>query len=139
MYVSFTTYEVVLPFHPRLKAWLSKPDRAGDLFHVNISNGHNALAALFLRHCGNKSIAVDHPWHEYLRVNGLMHLRRSTRALRDVTLQVRKIDETCNIRGVIPYQIGFISGLQELYARRVGLCGRLPEVNIILLRVHVEK
>lgn len=43
-----------------------------------------------------------------------------------LTGSIRKIDETSGIKGVLPYQIAFISGLRELYARRVGLYGVLP-------------
>ena len=43
-----------------------------------------------------------------------------------LSYQIRKIDETANIKGTLPRQLGFIVGLQEIYARRVGLIGRLP-------------
>lgn len=70
--------------------------------------------------------AVEHPWQEYLKANGPSHLRRASRGLRLLTGQIRKIDETANIKGTLPRQLGFIVGLQEIYARRVGLIGRLP-------------
>jgi Leucine-rich repeat (LRR) protein len=69
---------------------------------------------------------VEHPWQEYLKANGPSHLRRASRGLRLLTGQIRKIDETANIKGTLPRQLGFIVGLQEIYARRVGLIGRLP-------------
>ena len=69
---------------------------------------------------------MEHPWQEYLKTHGPSHLRRSSRGLRLLTGQIRKIDETANIKGTLPRQLGFIVGLQEIYARRVGLIGRLP-------------
>lgn len=69
---------------------------------------------------------MEHPWQEYLKANGPSHLRRASRGLRLLTGQIRKIDETANIKGTLPRQLGFIVGLQEIYARRVGLIGRLP-------------
>jgi Leucine-rich repeat (LRR) protein len=42
-------------------------------------------------------------------------------------LHIRKIDETANIKQYLPHQIGYVSGLQEIYARRVGLSGKIPK------------
>ena len=53
-------------------------------------------------------------------------LRRSSRGLRTLTSQIRKIDETANIKITLPRQLGYVSGLQEIYARRVGLGGCIP-------------
>eukprot|EP01038_Epipyxis_sp_PR26KG_P011227 gene11227-15067_t len=108
--------------------WLGSEDchRIGKDFWIDFSIGHNKLCALYLRFCGNKSVAVEHPWQEYLRNYGTHHLRHSSRGLRDLTRHIRKLDETAGIKGFIPSQIGYISGLQEIYARRVGLCGRIP-------------
>lgn len=55
-----------------------------------------------------------------------MHFYNCSRGLRRLTHDVRKIDETANISSVLPYQIGYVSGLQEMYARRVGLVGPIP-------------
>lgn len=82
---------------------------------------------MYLKYCGNKSIAVEHPWQTYLQTYGPYHLRRSSRGLRTLTASIRKIDETANIKHFLPYQIGYISGLQEIYARRVGLSGTIPK------------
>ena len=112
------------------KSWLIQPSRRGHEFSINICNGHNALCAMFLRNCGNKSIAVEHPYHNYLKTYGPNHLRQSSRGLRKLCSQIRKIDETAGIKGVLPYQLGYVSGLQELYARRVGICGQIPIVRI---------
>jgi hypothetical protein len=81
---------------------------------------------MYLRFCGNKSIAVEHPWQTYLQTYGPYHLRRASRGLRYLTQHIRKIDETANIKQYLPHQIGYISGLQEIYARRVGLSGTIP-------------
>lgn len=124
---------IVVPFHPRLTAWLTDPARCLEPFYVDTANGHNYFCALYLRHCGNKSIAVDHEWQDYLRVHGPVHLRLCTRGLMALTSHIRKIDETSGIKGILPHQIGFISGLKELYARRVGLSGVLP-VELGLLK-----
>lgn len=72
------------------------------------------------------NIAVDHPWQQYLRTYGPTHLRKSNRGLRKYTSNIRKIDETSGIKGILPYQLGYVTGLQELYARRVGLCSKIP-------------
>jgi hypothetical protein len=101
--------------------------RIGRDFWVDMAFGHNRLCALYLRHCGNKSVAVEHPWQDYLRTYGPSHLRRSSRGLRQLTAHIRKIDETANIKHNLPHQIGYIVGLQEIYARRVGLGGRIPK------------
>ena len=37
------------------------------------------------------------------------------------------------LRHTLPRQLGFIAGLQEIYARRVGIVGRLP-VELCMLR-----
>ena len=58
---------------------------------MDVAAGHNALCALYLRFCGNKSVAVEHPWHTYLRTHGISHLRRSSRGLRRLTANVRKV------------------------------------------------
>ena len=69
---------------------------------------------------------MEHSWQDYLRTYGPAHLRHTTRGLRALTANIRKIDETANIRAHLPRQIGYIVGLYEIYARRVGLRGRLP-------------
>lgn len=117
--------------------WLSSPIHCGNEFAIDISIGHNYLCALYLKYCGNKSVAVEHSFQEYLRMYGSFHLRKCSRGLRQLTSQIRKIDETANIRGTIPRQVGYIVGLTEIYARRVGLCGRLPSEigELIHLRV----
>jgi hypothetical protein len=81
--------------------WLCSTDqvRLGKEFWVDVSLGHNLLCALYLRFCGNKSVAVEHPWQEYLKTFGPHHLRHSSRGLRLLTTQIRKIDETANIKG----------------------------------------
>ena len=106
--------------------WLGS--RPGREFWVDVQLGHSLLTALFLRYCSNKSVAVESPFQAYLAEQGPGHLRRSSRALREATrlLCVRKIDETANIRHTIPPQLGYVTGLQEIYARRVGLCGCIP-------------
>lgn len=98
----------------------------GALFWVDPALGHNILCSLYLRYCGNKSVAVEHSWQDYLRTYGPTHLRHSSRGLRLLTENIRKIDETANIRVHLPRQIGYIVGLYEIYARRVGLRGRIP-------------
>lgn len=109
----------------------------GDEFAIDIAIGHNYLCALYLKYCGNKSVAIEHPWQEYLRSFGCFHLRKSSRMLRRLTRQIRKIDETANIRGTIPRQLGYVVGLQEIYARRVGLYGKLPSELGELLQLRV--
>jgi hypothetical protein len=96
-------------------------------FFIDAADGHNKLCALYLKFCGNKSVAVEHTWQEYLRTYGCTHLRKTSRKLRRFTDNIRKIDETANIRGTIPRQLGYVVGLQEIYARRVGLFGRIPD------------
>ena len=73
---------------------------------VDLSEGHNLFTALYLRYCSNKSIAVEHGWQEYLKTYGPAHLRKATRGLRKLTQDIRKIDETANIRGILPLQLG---------------------------------
>lgn len=126
-FVDTTCPDLVLsPSHPRFLSWLTHPERVNELYYIDAANGHNYLCTLYLRHCGNKSIAVDHQWQDYLRAHGPVHLRLTSRGLIELTGHIRKIDETCGIKGILPHQIGFISGLKELYARRVGLYGTLP-------------
>jgi hypothetical protein len=96
-------------------------------FWIDPSLGHNLLCSLYLKHCSNKSVAVEHTWQSYLSIYGASHLRRASRGLKVLTKQIRKIDETANIRYFLPHQIGYISGLQEIYARRVGLSGKIPK------------
>lgn len=91
---------------------ITAPERIGKEFWIDVSIGHNYLCALYLKYCGNKSVAVEHPWQEYLKIHGPFHLRRSSRGLRLLTSQIRKIDETANIKGTLPRQLGFIVGLQ---------------------------
>jgi Leucine-rich repeat (LRR) protein len=112
----------------RLLNWLTSTGaaRVGKEFWVDLSVGHNCITSLYLKYCGNKSIAIEHDWHSYLVTFGPTHLRRCSRSLRALTTNIRKIDETANLRGSLPRQLGYISGLQEIYARRVGLTGRLP-------------
>ncbi len=95
-------------------------------FFLDISYGHNVLCALYLKTCANKSVAIDQLWQSYSQIYGSTHLRKSSRALRLLTCHIRKIDETANIKIILPKQIGYITGLQEIYARRVGLCGIIP-------------
>lgn len=104
---------------------------------MKLGFGHNALAALYLKNCGNKSVAVEHQWQEYLRQFGPTHLRRADRGLRELTRHVRKIDETSGLKDTLPRQLGFVSGLQEIYARRVGLSGRLPVELCLLVELRV--
>ena len=108
------------------KEWLVNENRSKNEYFIDISIGHNYLCALHLKYCGNKSVAVECIWQDYLRVYGPLHLRHSSRKLKELTQNIRKIDETAGIKDTIPIQIGYISGLQEIYARRVGLQGRLP-------------
>ena len=106
-------------------------------FHVDEAVGHNHLCTLYLKCCGNKSIAIEHAWQDYLRTYGCMHLRKASRGLRRLTENIRKLDETANIHGTVPRQLGYVVGLQEVYARRVGLYGRLPSElgELVHLRV----
>lgn len=109
--------------------WLCSTEegRVGKGYWVDVCDGHNLICSLYLRYCGNKSIAVEHQWQAYLQVYGPYHLRRCSRGLRALTKNIRKIDETANIKHFLPNQIGYISGLQEIYARRVGLGGCIPK------------
>jgi len=109
----------------------------GSSYSVKLGVGHNALAALYLKNCGNKSVAVEHQWQEYLRQFGPTHFRRSDRGLRELTRHVRKIDETSGLKDTLPRQLGYVSGLQEIYARRVGLSGRLPVELCLLVELRV--
>lgn len=100
-------------------------------YFVDKAVGHNLATSLFLSLGGNKSVCVEPPANlypplPYLQRYGPLHLRHTTRALRETTMGVRKLDETANIRGTLPPQLGFIGGLQEVYMRRVGLGGSLP-------------
>ena len=70
---------------------------------------------------------TEHKYQDYLRTNGPFHFRHSGRLLRELTQYVRKIDETAMIKNTLPRQLGYVSGLQEIYARRVRLTGRIPE------------
>lgn len=132
-------YDVIILARPRyrnLLVWLFSTSldcdtgrmACGREYWIDVALGHNVLCALFLKNCGNKSIAVEHEWQDYLRQYGPHHLRHCNRSLRSLTQGIRKIDETAMLRGALglPRQIGYISGLQEIYARRVGLQGRLP-------------
>lgn len=125
-------------FHHLLKWMLgTHPMRIGGEFWIDVSIGHNLLCSLYLKHCGNKSVAVEHSWQGYLQTYGSSHLRRASRGLRLLTTQIRKIDETANIRHFLPHQIGYISGLQEIYARRVGLSGKIPKQLGELMHLRV--
>ena len=68
----------VLPRSSSFLPWLRHGDRLGLPFHCDVMNGHNCWTALFLRHCGNKSIAVDHTWQAYLKTYGPSHFHRCT-------------------------------------------------------------
>eukprot|EP01036_Dinobryon_divergens_P022469 gene22469-30726_t len=111
-----------------LLGWICSTEysRLGGEYWIDASIGHNKVCALYLKYCANKSVAVECPWQDYLRTYGPTHLRRSSRGLRTLTTQIRKIDETANIKVTLPRQLGYISGLQEIYARRVGLGGCIP-------------
>ncbi len=106
-------------------------------FKIDVAQGHNALTALYLAYAGCKSVAVEHRWHTYFREHGPSHLRLTSRGLRLLTRNIRKIDETAAIKVTLPRQLGFISGLQEIYARRVGLTGRLPMEICMLQELRV--
>ena len=80
---------------------------------------------------------AEHPFQSYLKEHGPSHLRQASRGLRLLTSMVRKLDETAGIVGTIPRQLGFVSGLQEIYARRVGLTGRLPQELCHLSQLRV--
>jgi hypothetical protein len=95
-------------------------------FGVNVLHGHSFITALYLTHSSNKSIAVDHKWQAYLKTYGCPHLHRSSRFLHTLTRSIRKMDETSGMKGPLPVQLGYISGLQEVYARRVGIYGSIP-------------
>lgn len=106
---------IIVPIYCSLLRWLSSPDdltRIGNDFWIDVMNGHNMITALFLKFCANKSIAIEHPLQQYLKIYGPSHLRNASRGLRFLTQDVRKIDETANIRGVLPLQLGYVSGLQ---------------------------
>jgi len=109
--------------------WLTSKEsnRVGKEFWIDLSIGHNYMCALHLKYCANKSVAVESPWQDYLRNYGPMHLRNSSRKLKEFTINIRKLDETSGIKDTLPGQLGYISGLQEIYARRVGLYGKIPE------------
>lgn len=113
-----------------LVLYLRSQYRINQPFAMNISNGHNYLSIVYLRHCSNKSIAVDHPAQVYLKQHGPTHLARSNRSLSLLTANIRKIDETSGLRDFLPVQIGYVTGLQEIYARRVGVSGPIPKVKI---------
>jgi hypothetical protein len=119
-----------------LSGWSS--NSSGISFHLDVSAGHNAMAALFLAYAGCKSVAIEHRFHQYFRMNGPSHLRSCSRGLRQLTVGIRKIDETASLKNTIPRQIGFISGLQEIYARRVGLTGRIPPELCMLRELRVS-
>lgn len=125
--IAEVTVRFTASFH-RIAHWMTSDCcwRIGGEYSVDVSAGHNLMCALYLKLSGNKSVAVEHAWQGYLQTYGPMHLRRASRGLRQLTAQIRKIDETANIRGSLPHQIGYIAGLQEIYARRVGLGGRIP-------------
>lgn len=109
-----------LPQLTSLKHWLTSSARIGQEFWLDVKRGHNYLCCLHLKYCGNKSVAVECPWQDYLRMHGQYHLRQSSRELIHITQNIRKIDETVGFKDTLPPQIGFIAGLQEIYARRVG-------------------
>lgn len=136
MFVTQQT-QVLVPYQPSLKSYLSRLENISEEFWIDSGQGHNKLCALYLKFCGNKSIAVEHTWQQYLRTYGPIHLKRSTRGLRYLTANVRKIDETSGIKGLLPYQLGYVVGLQELYARRVGLCGHIPSELGELMQLRV--
>ena len=118
---------LILPHSIALAAPISLTQvDVGKEFTLNVGVGHNYLCCMYLKFCGNKSVALEHPWQDYLRTYGCAHLRKSTRGLRRLTESIRKVDETANIRGTLPRQLGYVVGLQEIYARRVGLYGRIP-------------
>jgi len=133
LHVSVVDHKAIVCLRPPLQRnvfhWLVSPapHRVGQMFWIDPATGHNRLCALFLKCCGNKSVAVEHPWKDYLSTYGPAHLRRCSRGLRALTHQIRKIDETSNIKDHLPRQIGYITGLYEIYARRVGLRGQIPK------------
>jgi hypothetical protein len=114
--------------HHNILQWLtcSSVIRTTSEFWIDISIGHNYLCSLYLKYCANKSVAIECHWQEYIKTYGCLHLRKSSRELRKLTGNIRKIDETALIKDTLPRQLGYITGLQEIYARRVGLCGRIP-------------
>ena len=104
--------QILVPYQRTMRPYLIDCNRIGEEFWVDAGLGHNAICSLYLRFCSNKSIAVEHTWQHYLRTYGPSHLRKSTRGLRKFTANIRKIDETCGIKGILPYQLGYIVGLQ---------------------------
>lgn len=56
--------------------WTRDYKRLSELYYFDIFEGHNYLSTLYLKHCSNKSIAVDHPWQTYLKTYGPSHLHR---------------------------------------------------------------
>jgi hypothetical protein len=118
---------VTSQMHKYLRHHLSScSGRGTNPFGVNVLRGHSMITTLYLTHSSNKSIAVDHTWQAYLKTYGPSHLHRSCRLLHSFTQGIRKIDETSGLKGLLPVQLGYIAGLQEIYARRVGIYGPLP-------------
>lgn len=84
-----------------IKTWLTGRQRASGEFWVNPCIGHNYLSALHLRYLGNKSVAVECTWQDYLKCHGAAHLRHCSRKLRDLTVNIRKLDETVSCHSVL--------------------------------------
>lgn len=61
---------IVTAKYPSLCKWLCSkhPSRSGCEYWIDIHNGHNILTGVYLRYCANKSIAIEHPWQDYLKV-----------------------------------------------------------------------
>jgi hypothetical protein len=66
------TVVAVRPFYRHLLRWLTSVEmnRIGGEFWIDISLGHNLICALYLKYCGNKSVAIEHVWQDYLKNNG---------------------------------------------------------------------
>ena len=73
---SKSQYDIVHLRNKNFIHWVRNSNRIIEPYYFDLFEGHNALSALYLKHCSNKSIAVDHPWQNYLKTYGPSHLHR---------------------------------------------------------------
>lgn len=108
-----------------LQKWLciNHLHRIGQEFWIDAASGHNRLCALHLRQCTKH---LQPSWGMYMTVYGPVHLRKSSRGLRQLTSDIHKIDSNSGINQYLPRQFGYIAGLREIFLSGAGIGGSIP-------------
>lgn len=116
-----------------LKEWLQNPSRAGKAYWIDSTKGHNRIFSKYIKKNANKSVRKE---LEYTCSNKNYHFERTSRGLKSLCSDIKKIDESLGLK-TIPRQIGFISNLEELFCRSSCLTGTLPNElgSLLLLKV----